>query len=224
MLDTTNKLFLTEKEESGKKKLKIIVNRETRWKYFFISFIFAFGFNTVKNFIHELSHAVIILLSGGRIDSMSFSFDHGYVRWVENSVPVDSIAIVYIAGIIGEFIFIYLPGFLIFKHNHANAFVALIGYWLMLPCLLSLFYWCGGSFYAEFQYFDPIGFSNYTGIPRVLIGLTMLAPLLAGIWFAIRCTRILRKDHVYDPYNFNARTVISLFFLILLLVKIFIKI
>jgi len=218
-VETTDKLFFTEKDENGKTRVSAVINPETRWKYLLLSFFLAFSLNGLKNVAHELSHAAMILILGGKISAISIQFDVGYVSWVENTVPPSDFSLIYIAGIIGEFIFFYIPGIVIFKHNRNHVLVAMVGYWMIMLYLLSLFYWCGGSYYPLFQYYDSIGFSNGIGVNPGLIGAISLFPLVVAIWFSIRCTKTFRKRFLHDDDKIHIFTTIIVYFLILLLLK-----
>lgn len=220
MLENTDKLVLTEHDESGKIKVTAVLNPETRWKYLLLTLLMAFSLNALKNVIHEASHAAIILIIGGKISAMSIQFNVGFVSWVEGTVPEADFSLIYIAGILGEFFLFYIPGFIIFKHNRNHVFFAMVSYWMVMLYLLSVFYWCGGSFYPDFEYFDPVGFSNSIGVNPESVGIISLVPALIIFLLSIRFTRQFQKRFLHDEDRVHVFTTILVFFLILLLIKI----
>jgi hypothetical protein len=219
MLEGIDKLFLTEHDENGKKLVTAVINPETRWKYLLISLVLAFSLNYLKNAIHEVAHAAMILILGGKITTISIQFNIGYVNWVETSVPATSYSLIYVAGVLGEFFFFYTPGIMIFRHNKNHVLVALIGYWMVMLYLLSLFYWCGGSYYPIFQYYDSIGFSNGIGVNSSIIGTISIFPTLLAVWFCVHCTMKLRNRFLHDEGRTHVYITILVYFLVLLLLK-----
>ena len=189
--------------------------RRREYVRFLLTFLFlGFMMKVLSEFIHEMGHASLVLIFGGRVTGMSISvewpFTLSHTRW-ELQNPTDiQVALISVAGIIFD-VFTSLTGQTLLRtRKDIRPFLAIALFWLSFwSYLSSVVYLVMGAFYPFGDVLDLIGVMP---VPQLWIGTIGVVLLIS---FTYSLSLILRDIFSSVLGLVNASEMVSYFWAIL---------
>ncbi|MFX0102104.1 MAG: hypothetical protein ACFFCS_21235 [Candidatus Hodarchaeota archaeon] len=183
--------------------------RKSRVRYFFVALIVVLSLRMLENAIHELSHGLMVILSGGWLPENPFLITPfgGYTQWED--VPDQWLPLVNIAGTLFSVIFlisVFVPIYIKSKNRKG---VKWMSYWGICILVNALFYWFMSPFIGNADNFDPIGFAHNVGISPVwIVGLVCAIPFGFAVYAMLRATRTINDKVLEDRTHFHVKCLI----------------
>lgn len=155
-----------------------------------MSFTLIFA-QTVGTLIHEVGHALTVLIFGGIVYRIEIDFSKGLCYW---DLPLGTNlqkAIIALMGTGSIILVIFLVCIPLYRKSQ-NLFFKFSGFWGVVFLSQQLFYWASGAIFGSMSFpwrpnpnnsIDGVYFANQLSTPPIIIGL-MVIPLwlIASKW------------------------------------------
>ena len=191
--------------------------RSSRVRYFFVALILVLSLRMLENTIHELSHGLMVIVSGGSLSPDPFLITPfgGYTQW--EGVPDPWLPVVNIAGTLFSVAIlsaIFIPIYAKSKERKAMKWTS---YWVIVILVNAIFYWFMSPFIGTADNFDPIAFANNLGISPVwIVGLVSAIPFGISVYAMIRATKTIDDKVLGDRTYFHVKCLVFYYFISML--------
>ncbi|NMC05874.1 MAG: hypothetical protein GYA24_11715 [Candidatus Lokiarchaeota archaeon] len=178
----------------------------------------AFLQNLARIVIHEFSHAIAAWLAGGEVKDIIITGFGGTTIWTEtvNTIPPESVALFYLAGVIGEVIALLPIGAILFYKMPRKKGITMIGYWILMLQVIGVGYWCICAYYCRVSTYDPIGFSIFANVEPETVGSLACIPFFMVVIHAMYITVRVEKKLLRDPFKIHVWTILAAFVMLMI--------